>query len=82
MKSSYRQEHKALPVVESVRSDNMTHMDFIRKNFTVLAETANAIFFNANGEKVAEINGQPFNCDSVEEFHELVEFWGDETFEE
>ena len=82
MKSSYRQEHKALPVVESERRDNMTHMDFIRKNFTVLAETANAIFFNANGEKVAEINGQPFNCDSVEEFHELVEFWGDETFEE
>lgn len=60
----------------------MTHMDFIRNNFTVLAETANAIFFDANGEKVAEINGQPFNCDSVEEFHELVEFWGDETFEE
>ena len=60
----------------------MTHMEFIRNNFTVLAETANAIFFDANGEKVAEINGQPFNCDSVEEFHELVEFWGDETFEE
>ena len=82
MKNSYRRGHKALPVVESERRNNMTHMDFIRKHFIVLAETANAIFFNANGEKVAEINGQPFNCDSVEEFHELVEFWGDETFEE
>ena len=60
----------------------MTHMEFIRNNFTVLAETANAIFFDAYGEKVAEINGQPFNCNSVEEFHELLEFWGDETFEE
>lgn len=60
----------------------MTHMEFIRNNFTVLAETANSIFFDAYGEKVAEINGYPFNCNSVEEFHELVEFWGDETFEE
>lgn len=59
----------------------MTHREFIKSSFTVLAETENAIFFEAYGEKVAEINGQPFNCDSVAEFHELVEFWGDETFE-
>ena len=57
MKNSYRQEHKALPVVESERRNNMTHMEFIRNNFTILAETANAIFFDAYGEKVAEING-------------------------
>ena len=82
MKSFYRREHKAPPMVESERRDNMTHMEFIKNNFTILAETANAIFFDAYGENVAEINGQPFNCDSVEEFHELVEFWGDETFEE
>ena len=60
----------------------MTHKAFIRSNFTVIAETANAIFFEAYGEKIAEINGQPFNCETLEEFHELVEFWGDETFEE
>lgn len=60
----------------------MTHTEFIKSNFTVLAEKENAIFFDAYGEKVAEINGQPFNCATVEEFEELVEFWGDETFEE
>lgn len=59
----------------------MTHRTFIKSNFKVLAETDNAIFFEAYGELVAEINGQPFDCHSVEEFHELVEFWGDETFE-
>ena len=60
----------------------MTHIQFIKANFTVLAENGNSIFFEACGEKVAEINGQPFNCESVEEFNELVEFFGDETFEE
>lgn len=59
----------------------MTHEDFIRTNFKVLAETKNAIFFDADGEKVAEINGQTFDCETVEEFYELVDFWGDETFE-
>lgn len=59
----------------------MTHKTFIKANFNVLAETENAIFFEAYGEKTAEINGQPFNCGSVEEFHDLVEFFGDETFE-
>ena len=59
----------------------MTHGDFIRTNFKVLAETKNAIFFDAGGEKVAEINGKTFDCETVEEFYELVDFWGDETFE-
>lgn len=59
----------------------MTHKTFIKANFNVLAETENAIFFEAYGEKTAEINGQPFDCNSVEEFHDLVEFFGDETFE-
>lgn len=59
----------------------MTHEDFIRANFKVLAETKNAIFFDADGEKVAEINGETFDCETVEEFYELVDFWGDETFE-
>lgn len=60
----------------------MTHRQFIKSNFTVLAETTNAIFFEAYGEKCCEINGAEFACDSVEEFHELVEFYGDDTFEE
>lgn len=59
----------------------MTHEDFIRTNFKVLAETKNAIFFDADGEKVAEINGETFDCETVEEFYELVDFWGNETFE-
>ena len=59
----------------------MTHEDFIRTNFKVLAKTKNAIFFDADGEKVAEINGETFDCETVEEFYELVDFWGDETFE-
>lgn len=60
----------------------MTHIQFIKANFKVLAENGNSIFFEAYGEKVAEINGQPFGCETVEEFNELVEFFGDETFEE
>lgn len=59
----------------------MTHREFIKANFKVLAETQNAIFFDADGEKVAEINGKTFDCETVEEFHELVDFWGNETFE-
>ena len=60
----------------------MTHRDFIKGNFEVLAETENGIFFLAYGEKCCEINGVSFDCASVEEFNELVEFFGDETFEE
>lgn len=60
----------------------MTHLEFIRATYTVLVEMDNAILFEACGELCCEINGQPFNCDSVEEFYDLVEFFGDETFEE
>lgn len=60
----------------------MTHIQFIETNFKVLAETDNAIFFEAYGELCCEINGVAFNCESVKEFYELVEFFGDETFEE
>ena len=60
----------------------MTHINYIRSNFKVLAETSNAILFEAYGEMCCEINGQQFDCSSVEEFHDLVEFFGDETFEE
>lgn len=60
----------------------MTYMDFIRTNFKILAETENAILFDADGELCCEINGKQFDCYSVEDFYELVEFFGDETFEE
>ena len=60
----------------------MTHIQWIRSKFEVLAEKGNSIFFVAYGEKCAEINGTPFLCNSVEEFWELVEFFGDEDFRE
>ena len=58
----------------------MTHEQFIRAKFEVLAETATALLFLAYGEMCAEINGAEFSCNSVEEFWELVEFFGDEDF--
>lgn len=60
----------------------MTHRAFIKANFKVLAESPNGIFFEAYGEKCCEINGAEFTCRSVEEFQDLVELWGDDTFEE
>ena len=60
----------------------MKYMDVIRANFKILAETENAILFDADGELCCEINGKQFDCYSVEDFYELVEFFGDETFEE
>ena len=60
----------------------MKYMYFIRANFKILAETENAILFDADGELCCEINGKQFDCYSVEDFYELVEFFGDETFEE
>ena len=60
----------------------MTHRQFIKSNFKVLAETTNAIFFEAYGEKCCEINGAEFTCRSIEEFYKMVEFFGDDTFEE
>lgn len=60
----------------------MTHREYIKKFFTVLAETDNAIFFEAYGVKVAEINHASFYCSSIEEFWEMVEFFGNDTFEE
>lgn len=59
----------------------MTHKTFIKANFKVVAETKNAIYFEAYGEMVCEINGVPVSCNSEEEFYELAEFFGDETFE-
>ena len=60
----------------------MTHREFVNFNFNVLAETENAVFYVANGELCCEINGAQFDCNSVEEFYELVEFFGSDTFED
>lgn len=60
----------------------MTHTQFIKSNFKVLAEADNAIFFDAYGELCCEINGANFHCESVEEFYEMVELFGDDSFEE
>ena len=60
----------------------MTYIEFIRSNFKILAETDNAIFFDADGELCCDINGASFRCESVEEFYEMVEFFGDLSFEE
>ena len=60
----------------------MEHRAFIKANFKVLAETENAIFFDAYGELCCEINGASFHCESVEEFYALVEQFGDDSFEE
>ena len=60
----------------------MTHLQFIKSNFKVLTETKNAILFDAYGEICCEINGTEFACNSVEEFYEMVELFGDDTFEE
>lgn len=61
----------------------MTHREWIKKEFKVLAETPNAIFFEAyGGELCCEINGLPVLCNSVMEFYALVEFYGDDDFSE
>jgi hypothetical protein len=60
----------------------MTHTQFIKSNFKILAETDNAIFFDAYGELCCEINGASFHCESVEEFYEMVELFRDDSFEE
>ena len=58
----------------------MTHLQFIKASFEVLAESGESVLFLAYGEMCAEINGAEFSCNSVEEFWELVEFFGDEDF--
>ena len=50
----------------------MTHRNFIKNNFTVFAETEKSIFFEAYGERIAEIDGASFDCETIEEFYDLV----------
>ena len=44
----------------------MMHIEFIKANFTILAEAENAILFDADGEICCEINGKQFDCSTVE----------------
>lgn len=60
----------------------MTHIEFIKANYQVIAQEGNSILFWAEGELCCEINGTPFDCRNADEFFELVEMFGDETFEE
>ena len=60
----------------------MTHTQFIKSKFNVIAETENAILFEACGELCCEINGAEFTCSSEAEFWEMVEQFGDDDFAE
>ena len=55
----------------------MTHREWIKSKFEVLAETANSVLFSAYGELCCEIGSQEFACGSVAEFWELVESFED-----
>ena len=62
---------------------DMTQKDLIKKNFNVLAETENDIYFLLKGEKIAYIDGYYYDvCETVEEFYEFVELWYSDIFED
>ena len=54
----------------------MEHRNFIRSEFKVIAENEVGIFFEAYGEKIAEIDGASYDCESIEQFRELCEDFG------
>lgn len=59
------------------------HFELIHKRCKVIEVVGdNAIYYVDHGTGYAEINGADFLCGSVEEFHELVEMFGDEDFAE
>ena len=61
----------------------MVQKDLIKKNFNVLAETENDIYFLLKGEKIAYIDGHYFDaCETVKEFYEFVELWYSDIFED
>ena len=66
----------------------MTHLEFLLSTDLVevhaVRNGGQAVWLTdlTDGKSVAEIGGGSFPCDSLEEFEELVEFFGDETFEE
>lgn len=59
------------------------HFELIKKYCEVIEIVGeNAIFYKDKGRGYAEINGAPFLCNSKEEFHDLLELFGDEDFSE
>jgi hypothetical protein len=64
------------------------HLNFLLSSDLVevkaIRNNGSAVFYTdlTDGRSIAEIGGGIFPCDSLEEFEELVEFFGDETFEE
>ena len=60
----------------------MTHIEYVKSKYVVLAEAKNAILFVACGELCCEINGQQFDCKSISEFNELVEQFGNDDLSE
>ena len=54
------------------------HFELISKCCKVIEVVRdNAIYYVDHGRGYAEINGGDFLCNSVEEFHELVEMFGE-----
>ena len=60
----------------------MTHREFIKNNYNVIVENEKGILFDAYGERYCEINDREFICNDVQTFNELIEMFGDETWEE
>ena len=62
----------------------MTHIEFLTTSELVKihAIRGNAVYFTdlCSGEGYAEINGGTWPCSSIEEFEELVEFFGEDDF--
>lgn len=66
----------------------MTHLQFLLSSDLVevkaVRNDGKAVWLIdlTDGKSVAEIGGGTFPCDSLEEFEGLVEFFGDDSFEE
>lgn len=59
------------------------HFENIKKYCKVIAVVGDkAIYYKDHGRGYAEINGASFSCGSVEEFHEMVEMFGEDNFSE
>ena len=57
------------------------HFAFILNTFGILAvdEETESVLFVAENEVCCEISGQEFLCSSKEEFHDLVEMFGEKV---
>ena len=59
------------------------HFELIAEYCEVKATVGDkAIYYIEDGMGYAEINGASFSCESLEEFNEMVEQFGDDAFEE